>query len=159
MAQEHLRLIAGAPDEPDTGDWHAIGAAPGIEDFFALLFWEVAAFALPEAVIASESDDGVRHIRVGWRGTPTLGAEVTVMDCPESSDFPVYCDWVTHGLPGMAVTWSYALEYAGQLGHVAYRHRELACWFDAPADRERFAALWRRHIAKTPVFARADAGA
>jgi hypothetical protein len=72
------------------------------------------------------------------------------------STFPVYCDWETFGLPGMKVRWEYALEKAGQLGHVAYRHRKLECTFDGWADQQRFAEIWRRHIGKTPVFEPAE---
>src|ERR1700674_1185032 len=149
---QHLRLKDGAPDEPDTGNWDAICATPRIGDFFVILFKELAAFDLPEPVIVSDIDDPIRHVRTGGRGSKDLGAEVTVVDCPETSDFPVYCDWETFGLPGMKVKWQYALEKAGQLGHVAYRHRKLECTFESSADQQRFAEIWRRHIGKTPVF-------
>jgi|GEM_PF-1271577 len=151
-AMQHLRLKDGAPDEPDTGDWDAICATPRIGDFFAILFKEVADFDLPEPVIESEIEDPIRHVRTGWRGSKELGAEVTVVDCPETSDLPVYCDWETFGLPGMKVKWQYALEKAGQLGHVAYRHRKLECTFDGAAGQQRFAEIWRRVIGKTPLF-------
>ncbi len=153
---QRLQLKDGAPDEPDTGDWDAICATPRIDDFFAALFKEVAGFNLPAPVIESEEEDSVRHVRVGWCGSKTLGAEVTVISCTETSAFPVYCDWETFGLPGMKVRWQYALEKAGQLGHVAYRHQKLECTFESSADQQRFAEIWRRHIAKTPVFEPAE---
>ena len=149
---QHLRLKDGAPDEPDTGNWDAICATPRIGDFFVILFKELAAFDLPEPVIVSDIDDPIRHVRTGCRGSKDLGAEVTVVDCPETSDFPMYCDWETFGLPGMKVKWQYALEKAGQLGHVAYRHRKLECTFDGEASQQRFAEIWRRVIGKTPLF-------
>src|ERR1700730_4762591 len=156
QAMQRLRLKDGAPDEPHTGDWDAICATPRIGDFFAILFNEVADFNLPDPVVESDNKDLVRHVRVGWRGSKALGAEVTVVNCTESSTFPVYCDWETFGLPGMKVRWEDALEKAGQLGHVAYRHRKLECTFDGWADQQRFAEIWRRHIGKTPVFEPAE---
>ena len=71
---------------------------------------------------------------------------------PRAADEPDTGDWHAIGAAPR-------IEQAGQLGHVAYRHRELECWFDTPADRERFAALWQRYVGKTPEFARADTGA
>jgi hypothetical protein len=156
---QRLRLKAGAPDEPDTGDWDAICAIPRIGDFFAILFKEVADFNLPNPVIESDREDSGRHVRVGMHGSQTLGAEVTVVSCTETSDIPVHCSWETFGLPGMTVRWEYALEKSGQLGHVAYRHRTLECTFEGTADQERFAEIWRRHIGKTPVFEPAEGDA
>ena len=149
---QRLRLKAGAPDEPDTSDWDAICATPRIEDFFAILFKEVADFNLPAPAMESDEEDSVRHIRVGWYGSKALGAKVTVVSCTETSAFPVYCDWETFGLPGMKLRWEYALEKAGQLGHVAFRHGQLECAFRSPADQQRFVDIWRQHIGKTPVF-------
>ena len=65
---------------------------------------------------------------------------------------PVYCTWETYGLPGMKIKWQYALEYAGQLGHVAFRHIQLECMFESPSDQERFSAIWSRVIGKDPQF-------
>jgi hypothetical protein len=154
-----MRLKDGAPAEPDTDDWDAICATPRIDDFFAILFKEVADFNLPDPRIESDNEDSVRRVRVGWRGSKALGAEVTVVNCTETSAFPVYCDWETFGLPGMKVRWEYALEKAGQLGHVAYRHRKLECTFDGLADQQRFSEIWRRHIGKTPAFEPAETDA
>jgi hypothetical protein len=152
------RLKAGAPDEPDTGDWNAICSAPRIGDFFAILFQEVADFNLPEPVIESDSKDSLSHVRVGRRGSKELGAEITLVSCTETSAFPDYCKWETFGLPGMKVYWEYALEKAGQLGHVAYRHGKLECAFEDSADQRRFARIWQRQIGKTPVFERSENG-
>lgn len=90
-------------------------------------------------MIEYDNRDSVQHALIGWRGSKALGAEVTVVNCLETSAFPAYCDWETFGLPGMKVTWEYALEKAGQLGHVAYRHRKLECTFERSSDRQRFA--------------------
>ena len=145
--------LDGAPDEPDTSDWNAI-CAPGPEAFFEKLFHEVGGFGLPASVVTSDNqDDPVRRVKTGWRGDKTLGAEITVVECPETSDFPVYCSWETHGLPGMTVKWDYALEYAGQLGHVAFRHRRLQCAFEGAADQERFSRIWHAVFGKMPRFA------
>ena len=148
----HVRLKSGAPDEPDTSDWDAICATPSIDAFFATLFHEVANFGLPAAVITSEEGDDIRQIQTGWRGSEALGAEITQISCTETSDLPTSCTWETHGLPGMKIKWEYKLDYAGQLGHVAFRHTNLECTFDSPADQLRFADVWRRVIGKEPVF-------
>jgi hypothetical protein len=81
-----------------------------------------------------------------------LRLEVTVIECTETTAFPVYGRCETHGLPGMTVKWSYALHYKAQPGHVVYRNGDLECAFDSEADRERFAAVWVRAIGKEPVF-------
>ncbi len=153
---QRLQLKDGAPDEPETGDWDAICATPRIEAFFAILFKEIADFSLPNLVIESDTEDSVQHVRVGWCGSEVLGAKVTVVNCTETTAFPVYCDWETFGLPGMKVRWEYALEKAGQLGHVAYRHRKLECTFEKSTDQQRFTEIWRRHVGKAPVFEPAE---
>ena len=153
---QRLQLKDGAPDEPETGDWDAICATPRIEAFFAILFKEIADFSLPNLVIESDTEDLVQHVRVGWCGSEVLGAKVTVVNCTETTAFPVYCDWETFGLPGMKVRWEYALEKAGQLGHVAYRHRKLECTFEKSTDQQRFTEIWRRHVGKAPVFEPAE---
>jgi len=147
-----LRLKSGAPDEPDTGDWDAICSTPSLDTFFSHLFREVADFSLPAAVVAAEEEDSIRRIQTGWRGSQALGAQIIVVTCTETTDLPVYCTWETFGLPGMKIKWQYALEYAGQLGHVAFRHKELQCRFEGPSEQERFSAIWRRVIGKEPQF-------
>jgi hypothetical protein len=147
-----LRLKYGAPDEPDTGDWDAICSTPSPDTFFSELFREVANFSLPGATVASEEEDTIRRIQIGWRGSRALGAQIIVVTCTETTDLPVYCTWETFGLPGMKIKWEYALEYAGQLGHVAFRHTQLQCMFESPSGQERFSAIWRRVIGKEPQF-------
>jgi hypothetical protein len=117
-----------------------------------MLFKEVANASLLESTVTSETEDSVRRIRTGWSGDRALGLEVTVIECTETTAFPVYCRYETHGLPGMTVKWNYALHYKGQLRHVVHRNGDLECAFDSEADRERFAAVWLRAIGKGPVF-------
>ena len=145
-------LQGGAPDEPDTGDWDAICDAPGPQGFLEILFQELAGFSLPAPVITDDGADDIRRVRAGWRGTPALGAKITQVECTETTDLPTLCSWETHGLPGMELRWDYALEYAGQLGHVAFRHRRLECSFASGAEQQRFAAIWRRVFGRDPVF-------
>ncbi len=145
-------LKEGAPDEPDSGDWDAICAAPSISGFFGVLFQEVAHSILPGEVITSETEDFVQQVRTGWRGNRELGTEITVVSCVETTDFPTYCSWETHGLPGMKVRWDYKLEYAGQLGHVAFRHGRLECWFLGTDDQQRFSEIWKKVIGKDLVL-------
>jgi hypothetical protein len=87
---QRLRLKDGAPDEPDTGHWDVICDAPRIGDFFAILFKEVADFDLPAPIIESDQEDSVRHVRIGWHGDQALGAKVRVVNCTETSAFPVF---------------------------------------------------------------------
>jgi hypothetical protein len=147
-------LTEGTPDEPDTGDWDAICATPSIEGFFSKLFQDVAHMPLPALTNTSEEENTEMRVRTGWYGDRTFGAEVTVIEILESSDFAVRCRWETYGLQGMKVTWQYALDYAGQLGHVAYRHGRLECRFDGETQQEQFARIWQKAMGKTPRFAR-----
>ncbi len=148
----YVRLKSGAPDEPDTGDWNAICATPSISGFFQILFSEVAGFSLPGEVVTSDTEDDIRRVQMGWRGSRELGVEIKVVSCTETTDLPTYCWWETHGLPGMKIKWEYKLDYAGQLGHVAFRHVALNCEFATAAHQQRFAAIWKKEIAKEPVF-------
>jgi len=147
-----LRLKDGAPDSPDTSDWDAICSTPSPDTFFSQLFREVANFPLPEAKVISEEEDDIRRIQIGWRGGSELGVQITVVSCTETTDLPVYCTWETFGLPAMKIKWHYEFDYAGQLGHVAFRHISLNCAFDGPTGQHRFAAIWRRIIGKEPAF-------
>ncbi len=152
VAMLYVRLKSGAPDEPDTGDWNAICATPSISGFFQILFSEVAGFSLPGEVVTSDTEDDIRRVQMGWRGSRELGVEIKVVSCTETTDLPTYCWWETHGLPGMKIKWEYKLDYAGQLGHVAFRHVALNCEFATAAHQQRFAAIWKKEIAKEPVF-------
>ena len=148
----HLRLTTGTPDEPDDDDLDAICAGPRPGGFFSLLFKEVAGFSLPAPVVTRETEDDIRRTRTGWQGDEKLGLEVTVVECTETTAFPTYVYYETHGLPGMTVKWNYELHYKGQLGHVVYRHGGVECTFDGDADQRRFGDLWRRGIGKDPGF-------
>jgi len=148
----HVQLKSSAPDEPDTGDWNAICATPSISGFFEVLFHEVASFSLPGEVVTSDTEDDIRRTQTGWRGSSELGVEIRVVSCTDTTDLPTYCWWKTHGLPGMKIKWEYSLEYAGQLGHVAFRHGALECEFATAADQQRFAAVWKKAIGKEPAF-------
>src|SRR5258708_13565057 len=142
----------GGTDEPDTGDWDAICATTSISGFFEILFHEVASFSLPAEVITSEMEDSIQQVRTGWRGNRELGTEIRVVSCVETTDFPTYCSWETHGLPGIKVKCASNLAYAGQLGHVAFRHGRLECWFLGEADQQLFARIWKKIIGKDLVF-------
>jgi hypothetical protein len=149
----NLYLTEGIPDEPDTGDWDAICDGPSIEGFFGTLFQAVAGKPMPDLADVSETEDAEARVRTGWYGDRSFGAQVTVTNILESTMFDVRCRWETFGLPGMKATWQYSLAFAGQLGHVAYRHGWLQCRFESPADQARFAEVWRKVIAKEPRFA------
>ena len=153
QAMQEVYLIDGAPDEPNTGDWDAICATPSIEGFFSTLFQDVAHAPLPALTNRSEEEDAETRVRTGWYGNQSFGAAVTVVEVMESSDFAVRCRWETHGLPGMKMIWQYALDYAGQLGHVAYRHGRLECRFDGETQQEQFVRVWQKAMGKTPRFA------
>ncbi len=137
-----MHLTNGAPDEPDTGDWDAICAAPGPRQIFAALYLELAHVGLPESTAMEVSEDEIHRVNTIWLGTNLLGVKVTEIESPETTAFPMYCTWETFGLPAMKVIWKYSLEKAGQLGYVAFRHEKLECTFDTVADQLRFAEIW-----------------
>ena len=155
MSAQRVVMKEGVPDDPDEDDLDAICHGPRPQLFFAMLFKEVANTPLPPLATTSSEEDDVRRVETGWAGNQELGLEVTVVTCTETTAYPVYCYFRTHGLPGMTVKWNYALHYKGQLGHVIYRHGSVECTFDQDVDRERFAAVWRRAIGKDPVFVEA----
>jgi len=147
-----VKLVAGAPDEPDAGDWDAICATPGPRGVFAQLFYDIAKFSLPEPKITEESEDDVHRVHIIWCGTNRLGVKVIEIESVETSAFPMYCTWETFGLPGIKMTWKYSLEKAGQLGYAAFRHGTLEANFETADDQKRFAEIWQQAIGKTPVF-------
>ena len=116
------------------------------------MFQSVTHGPMPALTNTSEVEDSETRVRTGIYGDHDLGVEVTVVEVLESSMFDTRCRWETCGLPGMKVTWEYALEQAGQLGHVAYRHRRLECVFDSESDEAQFAIVWRRTVGKEPRF-------
>jgi hypothetical protein len=148
-----MRLTEGGLHEPDASDWDDICDSVGPDAFFNMLFHEVGGVGLPAAEITEETEDDIQRVRKGRRGTDVIGARIEQRECTETTDLPTYCRWETYGLPGMTVTWRYSLEYAGQLGHVAFRHGELLADFEGPAARERFSELWRRVFGVAPTFA------
>jgi hypothetical protein len=147
-----MRLTEGGLHEPDRDDWNDVCATVGPQKFFEALFHEVGGLGLPAAEITDESEDDIQRLRKGKRGTEVMGARIEERECTETSDFPTYCRWETYGLPGMSVTWRYALEHAGQLGHVVFRHGELLADFEGPAALERFNEVWRRVFGVVPTF-------
>jgi hypothetical protein len=150
---QNLVLTDGMPDEPDTGDWDAICKQPSIEGFFATLFRDVAHKALPGLCDQTVEEDDEARVRTGCYGDSNFGVDVKTVQILESTMFDLRCRWETHGLPGMTVIWDYSLEYAGQLGHTAYRHTKLECRFDSDADQKKFAQVWLKAIGKAPRFA------
>lgn len=144
-----MRLTEGKPHEPDSSDWDDICASVGPDAFFQTLFSEVGGIGLPAAEITDETEDDIQRVLKGKRGTDMIGARIDQRECTETSDLPTYCRWETYGLPGMTVTWRYALEYAGQLGHVAFRHVE--CW-QISKDRRRLNALVRFGDASSELY-------
>lgn len=147
-----IRLMEGGLHEPNSSDWDDICATVGPDAFFQTLFHDVGGVALPAAEITEQTEGDIQRVRKGRRGTEIIGAHITQRECTDTSDLPTYCRWETYGLPGMTVTWNYALEYAGQLGHVAFRHLELLADFEGPVARERFSDVWRRVFGVAPTF-------
>jgi len=147
-----MRLTEGGLHEPDPSDWDDVCATIGPNKFFGMLFREVGGLSLGAAEIIDESEDDLQRVRHGICGTAVTGARIEETECTESSDLPTYCRWETHGLPGMTVTWRYALEYAGQLGHVGFRHIELLADFEDAAAAERLSEVWRLVFGIVPTF-------
>ncbi|MBI3514050.1 MAG: hypothetical protein HY060_08320 [Proteobacteria bacterium] len=145
------RLIGGAPDEPDTGDWDAICDTPGPRRVFVALFEQSGVDpVVPTSTAVSE--DETHRVHTIWCGSDRLGVKVIEIASPETTAFPMLCTWETFGLPGLKLIWQYSLEKAGQLGYAAFRHAALICEFDSEADRRRFTELWQQALGKTPVF-------
>jgi hypothetical protein len=144
-----MRSTEGGLHEPDSSDLDDIRATIGPDTFFEMLFREVGGLGLVAAEITDETEDEIQRVRKGRRGTGVKGAHIEQKECTETSDQPTYCRWETYGLPGMTVTWRYALEYAGQLGHVAFRHVE--CW-QISKDRRRLNALVRFGDASSELY-------
>jgi len=146
------RLVSGGPNEPDTGDWNALcGESPGPHALVPALFGELAG-GLPERAPTETSESDSHRVHTIWFGDDKFGVKVTEIESPETTAFPMSCTWETFGLPGIKLTWTFNLEYAGQLGYCAFRHQALVCRFDAPADEQRLSAIWQRVIGKTPSF-------
>src|SRR5262249_15978831 len=143
----------GAPDEPDSSDWDALCAGnPSPQQLFVALFDRIAR-GLPDQQPTALDEDDTHRVHTIWFGNRDYGIKVTEIASVETTDFPMLCTWETFGLPGMTVVWRYALEYAGQLGHCAFRQRSLVCEFDGDAEQRRFAEIWQAVIGKVPVFA------
>src|SRR5262249_48372360 len=129
-AAVRVRLTAGAPDEPDSSDWDALCAGnPSPQQLFVALFDRIAR-GLPDQQPISLNEDHTHRVHTIWFGDHRYGIKVTEIASVETTDFPMGCTWETFGLPGMTVVWRFALAYAGQLGHCAFRQRELVCDFD-----------------------------
>jgi hypothetical protein len=146
-----MQLVSGAPDEPATGDWDALGDTPGPHRLFEALFRELAA-GLPDQASHETRTDDTDRVHDIWLGSAALGVRVTETESVESTMFPMSCRWETFGLPGMKLIWDYKLDHAGQLGYAAFRHVKLVCRFDRPADARRLAEVWQRVYARAPEF-------
>lgn len=169
-----MQLASGAPDEPSSGDWEALCDTPGPNTLIAALFRDLAAGTagrlerakrrlsaiffgkpipgLPVQSSAESSEDDTHRVHTIWLGGEAFGVRVRETESVESTMFPMYCQWETFGLPGTKLIWDFKLDYAGQLGYVAFRHDKLVCTFNSAADRRRFAAIWQRVLGKAPGF-------
>lgn len=146
-----MQLTAGAPDEPDSGDWDALCATPGPNALIAALFSEFAS-GLPDAAPAAVADDGNHRVHTIWLGSEACGVRVTETESPVTTMLPMYCTWETFGLPGIKAIWDFKLDHAGPLGYVAFRHLALVCDFATLADQRRFAAIWQGVFGRIPAF-------
>jgi len=147
-----LLLTGGAPDEPATSDWDAICSRPGPTQLFDALFRALVGCGLPaQARTESSKDDAIKGGTV-WLGDERLGVKVVEARSAETTAVPMRCRWRTFGLPGMTIVWDFSLEYAGQLGYVAFRHKRLECEFDSPASQQTFMDIYRQAIGKDAIF-------
>ncbi|MDE2134569.1 MAG: hypothetical protein KGJ49_08215 [Alphaproteobacteria bacterium] len=147
-----IRLIAGAPDEPDTGDWDAICATPGPQQVIAAAYRAFTGEPLPGKTSVSPEEDDVHRVHTIWLGTPQRGVKVTEIESVESSAFPMTCIWESHGWPGIGLVWQYKLEKAGQLGYSAFRHVNLEASCQAEHDVLKFAEVYEQVIGRKPAF-------
>lgn len=147
-----LTLVGGFPEEPLHSDVDAICSAPGPTSFFKELYRSICGGELPALKIEKEdrTDDALK-IRA-WSGTPALGLEWLEEKCLETSSIPVSIECITHGLPAMKVRWRFMLEYAGQLGHAAFRHLSLVAEFENDRALRDFQEVWSKVFNREPLF-------
>lgn len=150
--RRELVLVGGIPDEPDHSDVDAICSSPGPNSLFQELYLTLRGPVLtPWEHLEEERTEDELNIRA-WSGTRTVGLEWLERKCLETSFVPVNIECITHGLPGMELRWHFALEYAGQLGHTAFRHQSLTARFENQQAYQRFSEVWRKVFARDPVF-------
>jgi len=107
---------------------------------------------LPAQTRTEADQDDANEVATIWSGTERLGVKVVEIASAETTAFPMRCRWRTFGLPGMTIVWDFSLEYAGQLGYVAFRHKRLECEFDSPASQQTFMDIYRQAIGKDAIF-------
>jgi hypothetical protein len=147
-----LILVGGIPDEPLHSDVDAICSSPGPTAFFKELYSSVGGSALTAFErLGEERTEDYLKIRA-WSGTPTVGLEWLEEKCLETSLIPVSIECITHGLPAMKVRWNFMLEYAGQLGHAAFRHLSLIAQFENERALKEFHEVWSKVFKRKPVF-------
>lgn len=147
-----VRLIAGGPDEPDTGDWNAICSAPGPQQVFAAACRVITGEALPDQTSIDSEQDDAHRVHTIWLGTPARGVKVMEIESVQSSAFPMICTWESHGWPGIKLVWQYKLEKAGQLGYSAFRHMWLEASIETDGDLQKFIDAYEQVIGRQPVF-------
>lgn len=148
-----LVLVEGIPDEPDPRDWEEIASFPTPLDFFNELFVSLCNIDTRKGRITEETKiPGDMRIVRGFQGAESVGFQWVEEECLETSMFPVHVEYDTYGLPSMEIRWRYRREYAGQLGHVAFRHSSLMARFDNEEALAQFQTIWCTVFGKTLVF-------
>jgi hypothetical protein len=147
-------LVEGTSDEPSSSDWEEIASYPTPREFFYELFMEVCDIDVrKEGRVTKEIHiPGEERIIRGFQGTEGVGFHWAEEECLETSMIPVHVRCETYGLPGMEIRWYYYREYAGQLGHAAFRNGSLTARFDNEEALAQFEGIWFRVFGKNPVF-------
>ena len=154
-----LVLVSGMPDEPAHSDVDGICSSPGPTSFFKEFWPTLFGSVLPPFKMLEEqrTDDNLR-IRAR-SGTPDVGLEWLEEKSLESSLFSIGIEITTHGLPSMKMHWKFELEYAGQLGHAAFRHVSLSVHFENENALNQFHSTWLKVFGRNPRFAASSGSA
>jgi hypothetical protein len=148
-----LILVEGTPDEPDAWNWEEIASFPTPLDFLNELFASLCNVDTRKGRTTEKTKiPGDTRVVRGFQGSERVGFRWVEEECLETSMFPVRVEHETYGLPGMEVRWRYRREYAGQLGHAAFRHDCVTARFDNEEAMTQFQGIWRAVFGKTPVF-------
>ena len=152
---DRLVLTGGFPPEPGTG-WEELAATPGPLSLLDAVFAEFARvnvndMARREEDAAAHEGDG-RQTRVFIFEKDGAGYRIEESRSLETSALPAECTLETYGLQELTIHWTYALEQAGQLGHVAYRHGRFEAQCGTAAARGRLEDIWQRVYGHPPAF-------
>lgn len=152
---DRLSLTGGFPPEPGTG-WEELASTPGPLSLLDAVFSDFAEISVND--MARREDEAAAVQGEGWQTkrfvfeADGVGYRIDDRRSLETSALPAACTLETFGLEGLTLHWTYELELAGQLGHVAYRHGSFEAQCEDPATRARLEDIWQRVYGHRAVF-------